>query len=341
MNKTTDWWCNYKPLSKRDKEILNVPRPNTAEDSTLKFYSAFKHLLQNIPLGQSLFNHNLYVEKEARTFINYLFDKYSDDETLLITSPMNHPCVVDNMNKFKNILQLHYHTTVLYSNLNQVKQYLINKIYKRAFIYLIGTHQTTGEITPSIFFEQLRDYLLSQNIEPIMVIDDVHGMYIIPRDYSIFDYVITTAHAIIRHFDMGMMFAKNEEKYGLQPANWVNEYDIKMYYILQRKDKILLFSQILYQEFLEYLRLPYIEYISNTAPHIFCFKIKCNPKLIYDEKTEKDYYNKEVELSSRNESDSEFYIRLRAIQYIMFPELFEDAINMTKAILEKVKLVKE
>ena len=207
MNKTTDWWCNYKPLSKRDKEILNVPRPNTAEDSTLKFYSAFKHLLQNIPLGQSLFNHNLYVEKEARTFINYLFDKYSDDETLLITSPMNHPCVVDNMNKFKNILQLHYHTTVLYSNLNQVKQYLINKIYKRAFIYLIGTHQTTGEITPSIFFEQLRDYLLSQNIEPIMVIDDVHGMYIIPRDYSIFDYVITTAHAIIRHFDMGMMFA--------------------------------------------------------------------------------------------------------------------------------------
>jgi hypothetical protein len=40
------------------------------------------------------------------------------------------------------------------------------------------------------------------------MIDDVHGMFLIPRDYSIFDYILYTAHSLIPNYEMGFLISK-------------------------------------------------------------------------------------------------------------------------------------
>jgi len=45
-------------------------------------------------------------------------------------------------------------------------------------------------------------------IKPICVLDDVQEMFIINRDYSQFDYIVGTIHAIIPRYDTGILIYK-------------------------------------------------------------------------------------------------------------------------------------
>lgn len=344
MNNLSKWWCNDNKLSGTDYEIANQYCDKSSGCYNSSYWKYMENSLkERIPLGFSLDNHSLYVEETATSLITSLFDKYINEETLLITSMVEHEAVRLNVSKhnreIKDHIVLKFTDNIRNPNLSQIKQAVKSGKYKRAFVYIIGTQITTGEVTPQALYVKIRDYLLSVGIEPIMVIDDVHGMYLVPRDYSIFNYVICTAHALVRHYDMGMMWSKTEEDFGVKNCGWLSEYINSLDYVLDRKYKLATFSEIMKEEFNQYLDYDYIQYIPDSVPHIFSLRIKCVPSAVYNDKMQKEYEENEVRLETDN--NNMFYIRLRGQQFITFPELFESALNKVHDLLNRIILYKE
>ena len=89
--------------------------------------------------------------------------------------------------------------------------------------------------------------------------------------------------------------------------------------ILKSQSKLFQFSNVMEETFIQYLSLPYIEYMSNSVPHIFSIRVNARPKLIYTPEEWKTLAGLEVRLETQNyEKDNIFYIRMRASQYITF-----------------------
>lgn len=346
MNKLTEWWINYQRLEGVDLERINqfCPRVEKYEDNE-RWSKAVADLESVIPLGNTLNNHQLYIEESATGFIDYLFDKYIDDNTLLITSVVEHDAVKAATKRLgretSDHVIVHYFNGINVLNISQVKEALMKKKYTKAFVYIIGTQITTGEQTPQKFYEKLKDYLNSQGIESTFVIDDVHGLFLVPRDYSLFDYVISTAHALIRRWDMGLMWSKTDEEYGKKYYNWLETYTELVKQMLQLQVKLSHFSYVMKEEFVEYINKPYIELIPDSAPHIFSLKIYCPPRYLYTMDVWEEFAKYEVRLETQNfEEDDIFYIRMRGSQYITFPEMATEAVGLARKMLDKVVLLK-
>ena len=347
MNKLTKWWIDYERFYNEELEAVNNKCPHNDMKVDKKTWECYETMLRNmVPYGNTLENHQLYVEKSATGFINYLFDKYVDDNTLLITSVVEHDAVKEAIDRIgrkdKDHVIFHYYNGIDSLNLSQVKEAVMNKTYKKAFLYIIGTQITTGEITPQKFYEKVISYLKSKGIEVISVIDDVHGLFLVPRDYSIFDYVISTAHALIRRWDMGLMWSKTKETYGEKYWNWLWIYIGALNLMLKRQVKLSYFSQVMKEEFIDYLNKPYISLITDSVPHIFSLKIDCPPRIAYNQEFYEKCKDNEVRLESGNyEKDSSFYIRLRGSQYMTFPEMAEKGIDLIHQLLNKIEVIKE
>ena len=348
MNSLVTGWISHNNFSYEKLEFLNAFCPTDIEwrYNVKEWEKLEKKLRTFIPMGYTLNHHHLYVHRTATDLINGLFDKHVDEETLIITSVVEHEAVEKNLARLNrdgvDHIRLHYYNGIKSLNLSQVKQVIQNKPYKKAFVYIIGTQITTGEVTPEAFYVKLKEYLECQGIKTIMVTDDVHGMYLYPRDYSIFDYVICTAHALIRRWDMGLMWSKTEENFGLHCCHWLSGYIQRLDMILKSQSKLFQFSNVMEETFIQYLSLPYIEYMSNSVPHIFSIRVNARPKLIYTPEEWKTLAGLEVRLETQNyEKDNIFYIRMRASQYITFPGLLHPAIVKVRELLERVINVKE
>ena len=204
------------------------------------------------------------------------------------------------------------------------------KKYKKVFIYIIGTQISTGKITSETFFRKLKNALIDNNINHTMVIDDVHGMFIIPRDYSIFDYVLYTAHALITGFDMGFIICKKDDNIiqGYLPNNWMKKYLTCLKVVLKRQEKLRMFGNILAEYFAKYLKYPQFSLISNSSPQIFSINLKnCTfTKDLYD--TLAKYHIRLEGLDNNNT-----YIRFRAAQFLDEPDKFIPGLCFLEDIL--------
>lgn len=346
MNKLTKWWLNYKELDNDKYRMVNrtCPELGIVEPDNWEYFEQQVRL--RIPFGETLTNHQLYIETSATKLIDSLFDKYMDDDTLLITSVVEHEAVENNVVKHNRVekdhVKLHYVNGIKDFNLQQVKEAIMQKHYKRAFVYVIGTQITTGEVTPQEFYVKIREYLESKGIEVILTIDDVHGMYLVPRDYTIFDYVISTSHALVRRWDMGILWSKTNEDFGKKYVNWVACYLRCLDIVLDRQDKLAQFSYVMKEEFSKQLAgCTYLQYISDSVPHIFSIRVECPAKLAYTREMWQDMADHEVRIETKNyDTDNIFYIRMRGAQYITFPGLLPDAVHMVNSLLDRISILK-
>ena len=347
MNKLTEWWVNYQALSEQELDTINqhCPYDNRLEDKARWDKAEYK-MKSMVPLGDTLKGHQLYIAENATSFINYLFDKHLDNNTLLVTSTVEHDSVrkaVKEHNRENNDhVCLRYTKGIDSLNISKVAEAIQSKKYTKVFVYIIGTQITTGEITSQKFYEKLKSYIESQGLEVVMVIDDVHGLFLLPRDYSIFDYVICTAHALIRCWDMGIMFSKTPETYGNKYYNWLEIYNDLLNLMLSKSNKLACFSNVMKEEFIEYLSNTYIELIPDSVSHIFSLKVYCKPKLAYTQELWQKFADNEVRLETASyDNDDMFYIRMRASQFITFPEMLFNAIPLIKELLNHIIELRE
>ena len=341
MNKKMDelvkWYIRDCNFTNEEKLSLRIAREASPEEASPEEY---KELIQQyfdrMPFCNLTSNdHFIAFDESGTAFIDKIFEREVDDDTLVISTTYEHTSVQKCLAVVKNKILLNSDRDIRAYNINPLIEEA--KKYKKVFVYIIGTQLSTGEITPQLFYEKLKEALVSNNIEHKIMIDDVHGMFMTPRDYRIFDYVLYTAHSLVTEYNMGLLITK-EYMFGKRAYNWGKEYLEKLDIILKRRLKMLQFKNIIIQYLNEYLSDTNMFRLFNfTSDHIFAVE---TVGLEYDTNTwEKlDLYKIRV---------SEFkmvknWIRIR---FQEFTRLSEDkaieGLHYLCKIIEKAKLIQK
>lgn len=240
-------------------------------NSWLEITELYRNLLPNTDMS----SFRLEVAESGSFFIRKLFTEIVDDDTYVISTTYEHPNVNECLAKCKNKVLLRFNTITECNVDDLITKFTASKC-KKVFVYMIGTSTCSGQIVPTYFFTQLKSRLNKLNIKNIFFLDDVHGMFITPRDYSIFDYILYTCHSLVSRFDMGLLWLKNE----YQPLGFTNPARTLLYYnklklFLDKIHKIRLFPLYLTEYFAEELSITkHFELFTNTTPHIFALKTK-------------------------------------------------------------------
>ena len=212
-------------------------------------------------------NYTIKFGESASYFIEELFKRNVDDNTFVI-SAIEHSTIEECLVDIKNKFVLHYDLTKKLDIDSIVSEYIKSGCNK---IFLYGTGILETQVVSQVFYEKLKDRLVENNIEHIFVLDDVQSCFLIPRDYSIFDYVIYTCHAIIPYIDSGILFCKNDVDLGYEDIEKAHEYLIELKSVLKKKDYIFLFKRMMIEYFSEELSNEIFSTI-NSVDHIFYLK---------------------------------------------------------------------
>lgn len=322
-------WLNQIKLSDEDHSLIQqkCPDNDSTVDETLS-QEYFKRL------PYSMLNSDEYdieFNKDCTTFINLLFDTYVDDDTTVITTTNEHPSVEKNFPKCKNIIYLD-ENDIRYLNFYK----LLNLKTSKVFVYIIGTHVRNGFYTPQDFYIKLRNELNLRNIKNVMVIDAVQELFLRPRDYTIFDYILGTAHAIVLPFDMGIMIHKKNDdiiKHTNEYNNCGKEYLKRLDIVLSKKYELNNFNHIMTDYFYDTVyRCTYYRLGdgSNASGNLFHIYINKDKSLITDKMN--DRWFKEYSIVT----DGMCIIRFRAQNYLYRPELLIPGINEIQNHLEEL-----
>ena len=274
MDELIKWYMALDGFSQSEKELLGIPRKDLLEP--VPYDERYKALMQEYFNRMPFCNinsDNRYItfDESGTAFIDEIFKNEVDDKTLVISTNYEHTSVQKQLVNVKNKILL---------NTDELRKcdfgVLLKGVekFKKVFVYVIGTQLCTGEITPQIFFEGLKSALVNKNIPHKIMIDDVHGMFLIPRDYRLFDYVLYTAHALVNEYDMGMLISK-DKIFGKYAYDWAEEYLKRLNIVLKRKSKMFLFKNILTEYFSDLLvNSDIFRQYTQTTQHIFAVETK-------------------------------------------------------------------
>ena len=275
--------------------------------------------------------HMITFENSGTDFIKQIFEQEVDDDTLVVSTKYEHNSVVDELKECKHVLLLDYNNDILNRGLHF--DALIDKMtgYKKVFVYVIGTQISTGQITPQGFFVDLKEELEKRNIKHKILLDDVHGMFMVPRDYSLFDYVLYTAHAIIPEFNMGMLISKNGE-YGYKAYNWGVEYLPKLKKLLANKTELMQFKTIMTEYFYHFLCRPELSLYPHSVNHIFAFRTE---NLYFTDAHYEELKEYGITLSEHHTPIS--FVRIRFQEFLLQdPEKAIEGLNKLNTILTRM-----
>ncbi len=331
-------WNETDPLTEYEQRILNkrlhhgegietdwdnTPNTTKFEFSWQDLRNKYFNLMPNCGLDPDIWHLNF--NTCCSNFIRELFKKYVDDETLVISSDCEHPTVKECLSKCKNTLILGQHNDIRMFNINKI----YNEIqkYKKVFVYIIGMRNDTGEITPQSFMEALKNILDTENKENIMVLDDVQGMFFMPRDYTLYDYVLGTGHVAVPNFDMGIMISK-EPYWGERVISWGTDYLEPLQIVLKRLKKLCRFRYCCNEYFAKFITKDNPSQ-ALAAPHIFYLqddRFKVSPELsLAIEKVHTLIMPNTTNIGG---------IRMRALGFITNPTALPKAIKIFEYILE-------
>lgn len=316
-----EWWINQNQLSDYEKKLILKSQQITNEEIIPSLEQIKHNLFKYIPLSEEISNYTLLFSDRATNFINELFDKYVDDDTLIIISDCEHNNVKIKVKQFSNLLEI--------KNLNIDFSYI--KTFKKVFVYFIGTQISSGIITPQSFFIDLKQFLIKNKIEHKLVLDAVQEMFLLPRDYSLFDYIIGTAHSLIVNFDLGILLSKENSKLGRNIGNKGEKLVELLKIFTSRKCKLQSLRYLLRDHYYKYIKLGICQEIPNSIYNIFSLRI--NKKIFTQEMREAlgKYYIKLEGI----DNDIQF-IRFRAQHYITNPEALIPGLKALDNLLEEI-----
>lgn len=219
--------------------------------------------------------YRVYVADSATYLIKEVFKNNCDDDTLVVISYKEHTAVKTEAYKSKNLLVLtkediqEFNTTKIIETFNKSN---LSKI----FIALIGTGFTDGTWIPDTYFIKLKSDL--SGVPHKIMIDDCQSMFLINHNYKLFDYVITTCHALVKEFDMGVLFTRTDESYGIDAYNWVGEYLNRLGLLIPKLKDNTLYYKTRMKDIFQFLLSKNLIEIIDSVPHIFAIKVhkKCD-----------------------------------------------------------------
>lgn len=331
-------WYMSKDLINVFKQLNHTAHNTLVNTSTLSF-DQYKTLCQNffdlMPFCNITSNdYTITFENSGTDFIKQIFLNETDNETLIISTKHEHNSVVNELEKCQHTYLLDYTTDILCVEKTISFLSKIIKNYKKVFVYIIGTQISTGQITSQYFLFKLKELLVKQKISHKILLDDVHGMFMHPRDYSLFDYILYTAHAIIPQYNLGLLISK-EGKYGKKAFDIGREYYELLKELLKNKQDLFLFKSILTEYFSEFLQYSCCDLYTNSVNHIFALYLKniIFEKDVYDEL---DNYGIVIPEKQTNEN----FIRIRFQEFLVQePQHAIEGLNLINTLLKRAILM--
>lgn len=259
-------------------------------------------IISKLPQAKILKDYHLSFDSCATNIIQQLFDKYVDDDTLILTTEIEHFKVNEILSNYKNVLKIIKPNLVNFDLIGNFKEDIdlsvIISNYKKVFVFCVGVHSNTGIVNHQNLFIRLKQLFNSLNKESVFVLDAVQEMFMLPRDYSLFDYVIGTAHVLFPNFNLGICLSKdNDFRNYLINAEYFNTL---LTILDKHKDIFANYSYILTDNF-QYLQNYGIK-LHNHLPYIFAIET--------DDEALVDY------VKHHNKDKSKHIIRFRAMEYL-------------------------
>ncbi len=256
-----DWWLREVDFGDKLKLLQTE---SVVSELIPEFYSyedMREKLFNLLPVHDNFQNKYISFDSCATNIIDKLFKEYVDDETLVLTTGSEHPSVVNNLNKCKNVFKFMNST-----GLNPIE--IDFKQYKKVFIYTIALSVGDNQYTPNSIIQNICNILYSKKIPYITVLDAVQEMFLLPRDYSMFDYVIGTAHALIPKFNTGIVIS-NDRPYA---NRWIGNgytYWALLNILFEKKDILSQFNFVMSEYFSKYLLADKRLSVSRNGPYTF------------------------------------------------------------------------
>jgi hypothetical protein len=273
------------------------------------------------------------VNRNATTIIDLLFKKYVTADTFVIYA-LEHTSII------KNIENVEYKCMLARTMLDNFNiEYFLEKYKesgcKKVFVYAAGVIQ--NKVVYQTFYEKLKERFISENIPVVFVLDDVQTMFIVPRDYTIFDHIIFTCHSILPCYDLGVVLSKQISNLGSTDLKYLEDFiEIYKKIITKNLNNLQLFNFIITDYLSELLQNKEIS-ISTQSPHNIVY-ITINDKVV------KDFIQKHIEKLEKYKIDfgeDTFLIKANFILQCKPHEIVE-GLEMLKQLLQKgIKLKKQ
>lgn len=260
------WWLNQvqlnheehqqieegcKFIQKLNKDIHDLDNHHVESAFSLN-YIHLKNELLKLSLGYNIdfYDYDVILKKRSTIHIRELFAKHVDDDTLVIASSFQHTSAEKVIDTLPNVFKLdeeHLDSSV-YTCINAAVKEATK--YKKIFVYLIATEFQTGRNYSQDIYDKLYSKIKDLGKEVIFVLDAVQEMFLLPRDWSKYDYILGTAHATYFNFDTGFLFINRK----LQSAKGLTGYkrdDVLSYLVdglkivLKRHKYIMMYNKII------------------------------------------------------------------------------------------------
>lgn len=333
---------NYFSLlnyTKEELELLDTIKDSKIKIDDEKFNELTTEYLKLMPCA-NISTESMYMTfgESGTELLEEVFKKEVDDETLVISTVFEHPSVQNCLKDVKNKIILE--TTNEIRNIDVLKLAGCAKQYKRVFVYIIGTQLTTGEITPQETFYKIKDIFDKEDIKYKLFIDDVHGMFVVPRDYSIFDYVLYTAHAIVPKYEMGLLLSK-DNTIGIKAYNWGKDY-LERLNIIKNKFSIIFLLRTVINEYLYDIINDenFFKQYTHCSDHVFAVYTK---DIFYTEKEAEELEKYYIIVNKQQIKDNFIRIRFQEFSRLDTEKALE-GLNLLRKILSKkifMKYLKE
>lgn len=265
QNKLIDWWFKQFDISNEEMKLLKSYETDFATKGVEYFYDYVKEkALSMLPVRT--INYNVYFDTCATNIIDWLFNQYVDDDTLVITTMSEHPSVKKNLEKCKNVLYMCCNGKVIkefYKQSDQIRK------FKKVFVYSIALSVGDGQITYNDIMQDLKRDLDLMQIQSIFVLDAVQELFMLPRDYSLYDYVIGTAHAFVTQYDTGILFSREYIESLKECLSRGNQYLDLLSILMRNKEKLYQFKYVMMQVFGSYLATDNALSVTENGPYVF------------------------------------------------------------------------
>lgn len=334
-----EWWLDYCKVEQK----IQYEKPailSTSEVSDIKSSANLDKLKADIIAEIPSINKDGFTLRTsdcATDLIEQLFNHYVDDSTLVLTTNYEHPVVCECLDKCKNVKKIDITKPV-----DALEVYQECQKYKSIFCYMIGVTNNFVNETSYATLHIVRHVLNQLSKPSVFVLDDCQGFLIRTRDWSMFDYIVTTAHAFLP-MDLGVTFCKSPFA-GFGNLDVPESYLHVITQIKQKLPRIFLFNSCMQEFFADTTQL---EFIRPCSPIHAVIKVRM-PNVVEKLKSiginSFNYYKTDDKTDDRTDEYTsiesmdglvEQSIRFRAFKYIFNSTGFVDQLKNLKYLVQE------
>lgn len=313
-----------------DLKQLAHPIEVVVKDDTLYNDNNYLNICQkifNLLNNSSLSNkYRIEIDQNCTSLIQKLFKAYVNKDTFIVTSSHDHQATTNQLGNNKRYIVNIFDT---FNNRQKVFKEIISAFKesncKSLFCIMVSTAPQATITIEQEFFVELKTLLVRENIDHLMILDDCQSIFMIERNYEIFDGFLATGHVLSSMFpNLGILFTKLPKKIGYINKQVLNDVYPKLDIICKYKDKAKQFNGLINNYFSFVLENTDFSQYRNEAPHQFAISL---PNTINHLKYDNKFIHYGIRFNPINCKDN--FVRVRYHELII-----QDPDNLLKGLKE-------